>query len=109
MVLGHLGVALGDLEMAEEAFSVAVFMDSSHSESLNNLGVLKSRVTHSMDYFTKSRNACEVLFEPWFNGALEAMKQGELQNAFELVSRALEISPEQKTSNSVLKKLQNQF
>lgn len=109
MFLGHLGVALGDLEVAEQAFSVAVFMDSSRSESLNNLGVLKSRMTHSMDYFTKARNACEVLFELWFNGALEAMKQRELQNAFALVSRALEISPEHKTSKSILKKLENQF
>eukprot|EP00210_Caulerpa_lentillifera_P008496 g8104.t2 len=110
--IGHLGLATGDLDLAEQAFALAVYMDSTHSEALNNLGVLKSRQgssTSARSYFEKSRNVCNDRFEAWLNGSIEAMKEEDLQTAFALVTRAIEISPDHTTSKALLHQLMTQF
>jgi tetratricopeptide repeat protein 8 len=61
---------LGDLGLAYQAFKVAVSIDSTHGEALNNIAVLEMR-RQKFD-LAKSclSNSCEVsphLFEPLYN------------------------------------------
>ena len=41
--VGHVAVGVGDLDMAHQAFEIALGVESTHAESFNNLGVLESR------------------------------------------------------------------
>lgn len=96
---GHVGIGLGDCEMAEQAFSVAVAFDPFHSEALNNLGVLLKEAgneTSAEYHFERSRsvNANISPFEPWYNGSVIAMEKGNIEKAFECVMQALSIAPE---------------
>jgi tetratricopeptide repeat protein 8 len=38
--IGHIGIALGDLGMAYQAFKIVISIDPSHGEALNNIAVL---------------------------------------------------------------------
>ncbi len=37
--IGQLAIGIGDLSLANQAFKVAVSLDSSHADAFNNLGV----------------------------------------------------------------------
>eukprot|EP01034_Spumella_vulgaris_P021624 gene21624-27663_t len=41
--IGHIGISLGDLGLAYQAFKVAVSINSVHGEALNNIAVLEMR------------------------------------------------------------------
>jgi len=41
--IGHVGIGVGDLGLAYQAFKVAVSHNANHAESFNNLGVLELR------------------------------------------------------------------
>ena len=41
--VGHIGIGIGDLGLAYQAFKISVSHNSSHAESYNNLGVLELR------------------------------------------------------------------
>jgi tetratricopeptide repeat protein 8 len=41
--IGHIGISLGDLGLAYQAFKVAVVVDPQHAEALNNIAVLEMR------------------------------------------------------------------
>ena len=41
--VGHVGIGIGDLGLAYQAYKVAISFNSSHAESYNNLGVLELR------------------------------------------------------------------
>jgi len=75
--IGHIGISLGDLGLAYQAFKVAVSVDPQHGEALNNIAVLEMR-RQKFD-FAKScfHTACEVCphsFEPFYNSALMAYR-----------------------------------
>jgi tetratricopeptide repeat protein 8 len=68
--VGHIGVALGDLGLAYQAFKIAVSIDPSHGEAHNNIAVLEMR-RQKVD-LAKScmQTAIDVgphLFEPLYN------------------------------------------
>ena len=44
--IGHVGIGIGDLGLAYQAYKVSISFNSSHAESFNNLGVLELRKTN---------------------------------------------------------------
>ena len=68
--IGHIGVALGDLGLAYQAFKVAVSIEPSHGEALNNIAVLEMRrqkVDVARACLTTSMSVGPHLFEPVYN------------------------------------------
>ncbi|KAG2493544.1 hypothetical protein HYH03_008358 [Edaphochlamys debaryana] len=96
--IGQVAVGIGDLALAYQAFKIAISLNPSHAEALNNLGVLESG----------QREGVHV-FELFFNGALLAFKAGDFQVSFELVSQALAAYPEHTESHELLKQLKAHF
>lgn len=41
--VGHVGIGIGDLGLAYQAFKISISFNSTHAESYNNLGVLELR------------------------------------------------------------------
>lgn len=68
--IGHVGIALGDLGLAYQAFKVAVSIDPNHGESLNNISVLEMR-RQKFDVaracLSQSMSVANHLFEPIYN------------------------------------------
>jgi tetratricopeptide repeat protein 8 len=68
--IGHIGVALGDLGLAYQAFKVAVSIDPNHGEALNNIAVLEMRRNKfeiARACLTTSMSVANHLFEPIYN------------------------------------------
>jgi lipoprotein NlpI len=68
--IGHLGISLGDLGLAYQAFKVAVSINPSHGEALNNIAVLEMR-RQKFDVakacLSSSCDASSHIFEPFYN------------------------------------------
>ena len=97
-------MAVGEIDMAEQALQIAISLDSSHAEALNNLGILAQEAGKEASgklYFQRARAAKEDIFEPWFNGAMHAMNDGTLQTAFDLVRHVLDICPDHEESKKM--------
>ena len=41
--IGHIGIGIGDLGLAYQAFKISISNNANHAESFNNLGVLELR------------------------------------------------------------------
>jgi tetratricopeptide repeat protein 8 len=68
--IGHVGISLGDLGLAYQAFKVAVSVDANHGEALNNIAVLEMRRQKFEVAKACLSTACEVaphIFEPLYN------------------------------------------
>lgn len=68
--IGHVGVALGDLGLAYQAFKVAVSVDPAHGEALNNIAVLEMRrqkVDVARSCLSTAKSVNIFLFEPLYN------------------------------------------
>lgn len=68
--IGHVGIALGDLGLAYQGFKVAVSIDPSHGEALNNIAVLEMRRQKfelSKACLSASITVAPQLFEPLYN------------------------------------------
>ena len=68
--IGHIGISLGDLGLAYQAFKVTVSIDPNHGEALNNIAVLEMR-RQKLDVaracLTTSMSVGPHLFEPVYN------------------------------------------
>ena len=68
--IGHVGTALGDLGLAYQAFKVAVSVDPTHGEALNNIAVLEMRRQKfdlARSCLNSSADLGPHLFEPLYN------------------------------------------
>lgn len=68
--IGHIGISLGDLGLAYQAFKVAVSVDPNHGEALNNIAVLEMRRQKFEIAKSCLASSCEVspyIFEPFYN------------------------------------------
>ena len=68
--IGHIGVSLGDLSLAYQAFKVAASIDPNHGEALNNIAVLEMRRQKfdvSRACLNASAESSPQLYEPMFN------------------------------------------
>ncbi|KAH3744722.1 TRP protein for ciliary function [Pelomyxa schiedti] len=111
--IGHVGIGLGDTTMAMHAFKITLSIDPNHGEALNNLGVLELRNQQAMDQalmcFKSAQYNCPHLHEPLFNGALLMFRLGDLQESFQLVSRALDLFPDHQDSQELKRMLDEHF
>lgn len=110
--IGHVGVALGDLGLAYQAFKVAASIDPSHGEAINNIAVLEMR-RQKLDVaracLSISHDSGAHLFEPRFNLALMHYKQGDFQQAHKYAQEALTIYPKHVDSMELMKNLSKLF
>lgn len=86
--IGHIGIGIGNCDLAYQSFKVALSVDGEHAESLCNLGVLElqSRNTEAAQaIFNSAQSKAPHLFQPFFNGALLAYKLGNIQDSFSMV------------------------
>jgi tetratricopeptide repeat protein 8 len=110
--VGHVAIGVGDLDMAHQAFEIALGVESTHAESFNNLGVLESRrgnVESARANFAAAAANAEWAHEPFYNHALIAFRRGDFQEAFERVEKALEAFPEHAEGLELKKQLVKQF
>ena len=102
--VGQVAIGIGDLNLAEQAFKIAVSVDANHLESFNNMGVLDLRagkVDQAIANFQTAHELLEFAHEPLYNAALTAFKLGQFQReAFEKVEKALENFPSTRTRSS---------
>ena len=91
---------------------MAVAINSSHAEAHTNLGVLEVRAGDkgaAMGHYAKAQQLAEHAYEPWYNGALLASREGNVEQAFKQVTKALEAYPEHVDSQELRKELQAQL
>lgn len=80
--IGHVGIGIGDLGLAYQAFKVSISFNGNHAESYNNLGVLelrKGNAEQAKTNFQQAARASGFLFEPLYNVAYLFYKRGEFQ------------------------------
>lgn len=110
--IGHIGISLGDLGLAYQAFKVAVSVDNSHGEALNNIAVLEMRRQKFEVAKAVLGTSCDVashIYEPYYNSALLAYRMGDFQESYNLVSKALQIYPNHVDSKELQQLLQKTF
>lgn len=110
--IGHIGISLGDLGLAYQAFKVAVSIDPSHGEALNNIAVLEMRRQKFDIARTCLSSACEAsphIFEPLYNSALMCYRMGDFQEAHTYASKSLKLYPNHLDSKELISMLQKTF
>jgi tetratricopeptide repeat protein 8 len=110
--IGLVGIGIGDLGLAYQAFKVSISIDGSHAESLNNLAVLELRKGNhdqARNNFTTAAGAAEYMHEALYNSALLSFKLGEFQEAYSQCSKALEAYPDHSESQDLKKQLKQHF
>mmetsp|Transcript_35664 Transcript_35664/g.70948 ORF Transcript_35664/g.70948 Transcript_35664/m.70948 type:complete len:507 (-) Transcript_35664:159-1679(-) len=110
--IGHVGISLGDLGLAYQAFKVAVSIDPNHGEALNNIAVLEMRRQKFEVAKSCLSTACEVsphIFEPFYNSALMSYRMGDFQDSYTLASKALKLHPHHVDSKELQSLLQKTF
>ena len=110
--IGHIGISLGDLGLAYQAFKVAVSVNSTHGEALNNIAVLEMRRQKFDVAKSCLSTSCEVsshLFEPLYNSALMSYRMGDFQDAYSFAGKALKLYPSHLDSKELQFLLQKTF
>eukprot|EP01006_Ploeotia_vitrea_P022084 TRINITY_DN54499_c0_g1_i1.p1 TRINITY_DN54499_c0_g1~~TRINITY_DN54499_c0_g1_i1.p1 ORF type:complete len:486 (-),score=258.48 TRINITY_DN54499_c0_g1_i1:42-1499(-) len=110
--IGHMAVGIGDLNLAFQAFKIAVSIDAQHAESFNNLGILelrKNNIEMARSNFETARNLAPHLFEPFYNGALLAYKLGDTEQSFQMAHQSLAVYPGHMDSLELVKELKTHF
>jgi tetratricopeptide repeat protein 8 len=110
--VGIMGISIGDLGLAYQAFKIAISVDNDHAESYTNLGVLelrKGNVDAARISFDTARRLAPHSFESFFNGALMSYKLGDFQDSFKLTAESLGLFPDHSDSKDLLEQLQRHF
>lgn len=110
--VGHVAIGLGDLGLAYQAFKIAISIDNDHTESYCNIAALEVRKQNpeaARSNLKMAQTLAPYLFEPFYNGALLAYRHGDLQEAFLLCNKSLEVYPEHGDSKQLLQILQGHF
>eukprot|EP00775_Hariotina_reticulata_P012139 gene12139-12277_t len=110
--LGQVAIGIGDLSWATQCFRLAVALDPSHGEALNNLAVLDMRrgdVQQAAGHLRSGVRAAAHVFELHYNLALLAHRQGDLQEAMAQVNEALTVYPQHMDSLELKKQLRVQL
>lgn len=110
--IGHIGIALGDLGLAYQAFKIAISVDPTHGEALNNISILEIRrqkLDAAKAGFNSAIGASTHLFEPIFNAGLMAYRTGDFQEAYQNVNKALKIYPNHGDSKELQEVLRKMF
>lgn len=103
---------IGDVNMAYQAFRVAVVMDSTHAEALTNMAVLEVRQGNdkiALTHFQSAQKLAPQAYEAWYNGALVSLRTGNLEDCYKQAQCAIEAFPDHSDTQDLLKQLQTQF
>jgi tetratricopeptide repeat protein 8 len=71
--IGHVGVSIGDLNLAYQSLKIAISIDPHHAEALNNLAVLelkKGNVDLARAAYQSAQSAGPHAFESFYNGGM---------------------------------------
>ena len=110
--IGQVGIGIGDVGLAYQAFKIAASIDPNHGEAFNNLGILELRKANSdqaRNNFATASHVSPNLHEAWYNAGLLHYKMGEFQDAFQMCSKALEAFPLHPESLELKKLLRSNF
>jgi tetratricopeptide repeat protein 8 len=110
--IGQVAIGIGDLNLAYQAFKIAISVEAAHAESFNNLGILelrKGNIEMARSNFDTSINLAPHMFEPFFNAALVCFKLGDCQESFDNAKKALEAFPDHTDSKELLQLLHKHF
>jgi tetratricopeptide repeat protein 8 len=100
-----MALGLGDKNLGYQCLKVALSLNNSHAEALNNLGVLEYQKGHAdaaLAAYTSAQESSPGMHEARYNGALAAFKAGELESAHKQVNEALDCFPEHSQSLELL-------
>lgn len=95
--ISQVAIGIGDLGLAYQTLKIAVSIDSSHAESINNLGVLelrKGNIDQARSNFTTASRLGLHMFEPMFNAALLSFKVGDFQECHDSLAKAQALYPD---------------
>eukprot|EP00736_Rhodelphis_marinus_P008008 Rmarinus@m.16909 len=110
--IGQVGIGIGDMGLAYQAFKISVSLDTNHAESFNNLGVLelrKQNVEAARSNFAQSCRLSEFMFEPLYNSALLAFKLGDFQESFSQATKSSKVFSDHTETQDLLKQLRQHF
>lgn len=135
--ISHVGMALGDFGFSERALRIAIALDPTHGESLNNLAVLSlekdrrskrsskkkqkasiagetesvpsSHQVSGVAYLSSARAVAPFLEEPLYNLALVAYREDNLESAKDLVVKVLEVDPDHSDAKALYALLRKRF
>lgn len=100
-----MALGLGDKNLGYQCLKVAVSLNGTHAEALNNLGVLelqKGNADAALAAYRAAQEHSPGMHEAKYNGALAAFKAGELESAHKQVNEALDSFPEHSQSQELL-------
>ncbi|KAF4652135.1 Tetratricopeptide repeat protein 8 [Perkinsus olseni] len=110
--IGHIGIGVGDLAFAYQAFKVSVSYDNTHAESLNNIGVLELRKGNTelaKSLFQSSISADGSLYEPSYNASLMYHVEGNVQECLDNLNASLDKFPGHTDSNELMETLKERL
>jgi len=95
--IGQVGCGLGDTNMAYQAFKLAISLDRGHAEAYNNLGVLEMQRGNSEQGRLNFQTAIKLsgyIFQPLYNYAIMAFKNGDFQECFNKLKSSMAVFPD---------------
>ena len=110
--LGTVAVSIGDLNLAEQAFQLALTSDNNHCEAYNNLAVLVSRQGRNEQaraYYLASIAINPDLYEAHYNLSLLSQQLGDLNTGYREIRKALDIFPQHVDSKNILDNIKQYF
>ena len=110
--VGVVGVSIGDLGLALHSFRVAISLNVDHAEAHNNLGILllrQQKTAEAVRSFKRSQSCSTQVYEAFYNGALVAFKQGEIESSYSLATEASRIYGDHKETQELLQDLRKRL
>lgn len=97
------------MSLAYQALKIAISYNGEHFEAFNNLGILeikKDCIEQARSNFLQSCKNTDYSYEPYYNYAVIRFKQGDLEESFKFIEKALEIYPMHYESKELKEKIQ---
>ena len=110
--VGTVGIAVGDLNLAYQAFRIAATLNTSNALALTNVGVLESRMgkaTLARGSYARAARASPHVYEARFNSAVSAFLAGQYETSFGHVTESKCVFPEHPESEVMLAQLHQLF
>lgn len=112
--LSLIGIGIGDTQLAMQCLRITLSLEPNHWEAWNNIGVLelrKSNIDAAKSAFTQSAklSAGAQGYEGSYNGALLSSKLGDMELAYQLITKSIAINPQHSDSHEFMKQLTQKF
>ena len=107
--IGQVGILIGDLNLAYQAFKITISINGTHMEALNNLAVLEIRrkkIDQGRNYLNMAEDNSHI-FESNYNLAVLNYQTGNFQGSYNCAKTAIELNPLHQESIELLNKLES--